>query len=1189
MRTLLLFLLCTLPLSAQDYAWVRQVGGDGRDIAGDIAVDAAGNSYVSGTFASTITFGGTTHTSIGGKDIFLAKYSPTGQVVWSIRAGGAGDDAASGVAISHDGALYISGLFQSSATIGTTTLNGEGAAPERDGFIARFTSDGAFVWARKIGSFSAQGEPVIAVDPSGALFLAANFSGSVTIAGNTFTTRPNSLRDIFLARYSSAGDPEWARHIQAYRASTIKAIDAGAEGVYLSGTYVDTLVIGTTMLPRTYFEDLFVGHYSASGDFRWARAAQGKYFEASGGITVDGKGNSYIAGSFTDTVRIDTSTLAGRRNGGTDIFLAKLDRSGRVLWLKGGIGRFGDVAFDVESDSLGNFFMTGTFSDSIVFDRMTLKTPPGSAAGVFAARFLSTGELDWAEVNRGAAMMAWKIALDPERNLMMAGMFGGTLGLRGFPMESADSADLFVAKMVRTTPGSPRQITPPNESEYILLSSPFRWRPVPEATRYELQVAPDSTFTLGMLSHFTTRSTTTLPFLQDSSKYYWRVRGYIGERPGAWSKILWFRTREQYLVNDFRWVDTTRAIVQDIATDKAGYSYAIGIQSTSSIDTTGGREIRLVDGSHYVAKFDPSGFSHWATEISGTIVTDKPPKICLDSSGAIYIACDINGPRTIGGKSVPYTGGSSSSSFYLAKLKGEGAVEWAVAPTVANTGLSRAIMRGIAADRLGNVYVTGIAHGSVSFGPHTISGTGSAGMIFVAKYSPAGVPLWAIASRGDLFVFENGIAVDPEGNIFIGGEFMRLLELGSVTLRDTHLDDPTNYIIRIRTDGTVLWGQTAGAGGDLGQFGGIAVDAAGNGFLAGNYTDYATFGFPGGKIDTLLSAGVGPMFLAKYKPDGTVLWARAMGSSITRAKYLAVDAEGSAYMTGIWSFYANFTVGSGPRRNDNGYSLFVKKVTPDGFTSWVATASGYTDTTGIRPAGIGVDAEGNAYVGGLWWGSPHFGIIKPAPSRNGGGFVAKIGDQSSDPYTTISPENGSVDQPRSLLLVWAPVAGAIGYELEVSERPDFSTTFRQERELTTTEYLLTGLALDRQYYWRVRANMGAAKLGWSESWRFRTAFRDSTSSVRPEIERESRGALDLVAAPNPFPTETALSFTMPAAGDLHVELFDRLGRSVGVPFSGRAQAGVHALDIDATTLSAGLYYCRVRAAGVVETIELIVE
>lgn len=71
-----------------DFAWAKNAGGSLDDYGDGIAVDGAGNSYVTGTIRGTATFGNTAITATGYSDTFIAKYDPSGNVIWAKRAEG---------------------------------------------------------------------------------------------------------------------------------------------------------------------------------------------------------------------------------------------------------------------------------------------------------------------------------------------------------------------------------------------------------------------------------------------------------------------------------------------------------------------------------------------------------------------------------------------------------------------------------------------------------------------------------------------------------------------------------------------------------------------------------------------------------------------------------------------------------------------------------------------------------------------------------------------------------------------------------------------------------------------------------------------------------------------------------------------------------------------------------------------
>jgi hypothetical protein len=79
---------------------------------------------VTGNFAELADFGGTTLASAGLADVYVARYAPTGEVLWAERAGGGDTDIGRGIAVDASGQIYTTGIVSRSAAFGSTTLHG---------------------------------------------------------------------------------------------------------------------------------------------------------------------------------------------------------------------------------------------------------------------------------------------------------------------------------------------------------------------------------------------------------------------------------------------------------------------------------------------------------------------------------------------------------------------------------------------------------------------------------------------------------------------------------------------------------------------------------------------------------------------------------------------------------------------------------------------------------------------------------------------------------------------------------------------------------------------------------------------------------------------------------------------------------------------------------------------------------
>src|SRR5262249_23092536 len=87
--------LATVLASCGEYIWSQRFGGASADVGQVVTTDRTGNMFVAGFFTGTVNFGGGSITS-SGTDIFLAKFSPTGQYLWAIHTGNGGSNSALG-------------------------------------------------------------------------------------------------------------------------------------------------------------------------------------------------------------------------------------------------------------------------------------------------------------------------------------------------------------------------------------------------------------------------------------------------------------------------------------------------------------------------------------------------------------------------------------------------------------------------------------------------------------------------------------------------------------------------------------------------------------------------------------------------------------------------------------------------------------------------------------------------------------------------------------------------------------------------------------------------------------------------------------------------------------------------------------------------------------------------------------
>ncbi len=305
--------------------WVKSAGGFGQDVANSIAVDASGNSYITGVFASNaITFGSTTLNQTSGAggatyDIFIVKYDASGNTLWAKKAGGTADDTGMSIAIDAGGNSYITGNFNSlSLDFGTTTLTGAGG----DIYIVKYDTNGNLQWAAN-ASFGGVND--VAVDPAGNSFVCGSFMSSITFGSTTLTSAGNT--DMFVAKYNSSGNPVWATSVggSSYEGASAVSTDGGGN-FYLTGYFQSpSVTFGSNTLTLIGGSDLFVTKYSSAGNALWATSAGGSGNDQVNGLALDGSGSSHLIGTYySPTIAFGSSTLTNGGGGNADVYLAEL-------------------------------------------------------------------------------------------------------------------------------------------------------------------------------------------------------------------------------------------------------------------------------------------------------------------------------------------------------------------------------------------------------------------------------------------------------------------------------------------------------------------------------------------------------------------------------------------------------------------------------------------------------------------------------------------------------------------------------------------------------------------------------------------------------------------------------------------------------------------------------------------------
>jgi len=353
-----------------NWLWAAKVGGAIRSVGFGIAVDSAGNAYVTGRFSGTATFGSHTLTAYGSSDIFVAKLNTSGSWLWAAKAGGTAGDNGYSITVDGSGNAWVTGYYTGTARFGSYTLTANGYYGI---FAAKLNSSGNWLWAAKAdGNNEHNSGYGIAVDGAGNAYMTGIFTGTLILGSHTLAG--SGEWDVFAAKLSPSGNWLWAVEAGGDDFDSVSGIAADDSGnACITGKFCGTATFGSHTLTSSddYNGDLFVAKLNSSGTWLWAVEAGEDDNEGGLAITLDGEGNAYVTGYFSGLTTFGSHTLTSI--GWADIFAAKLDPSGNWLWVvQAGGESSSNKGYGIAVDGTGNAYVTGNFQRTAAFGNNTL-------------------------------------------------------------------------------------------------------------------------------------------------------------------------------------------------------------------------------------------------------------------------------------------------------------------------------------------------------------------------------------------------------------------------------------------------------------------------------------------------------------------------------------------------------------------------------------------------------------------------------------------------------------------------------------------------------------------------------------------------------------------------------------------------------------------------------------------------
>lgn len=408
-----------------------------------LAFDKSGNIILSGAFGGKMTLGGTTLTSAGGDDAFVAKFTAAGQPIWAKSFGDAQGQGISGVGVDTNGNVYVTGSFYGSINFGGGSLQASGEFYS-DVFLAKLDPNGNHVWSARYGDDNVQNARGLAVDSAGNVVVVGYFENMVNFGGGALTSA--GMLDMFVAKFNTAGMHQWSRRFGDAANSQYAravAVDA-ASNVYLAGEVAGAIDFGGGSMPVTTSKSALVAKLDALGNATWVKLSSGAANSqaVAYSIAVGPNGEVAAGGSFRNMFDL----------GGTPVMSAGSDDAFVTLFSATGAHTFTKTFGDFEQQQVagvavapnGDVFAAGDFSGTIDLETGTTFTSAGLSDG-FIARLNTNGCPSWLKAYPGAlAQLTQALAFDPTTGGVAAtGSFLGSADF-GTGTITASGSDVFL-------------------------------------------------------------------------------------------------------------------------------------------------------------------------------------------------------------------------------------------------------------------------------------------------------------------------------------------------------------------------------------------------------------------------------------------------------------------------------------------------------------------------------------------------------------------------------------------------------------------------------------------------------------------------------------------------------------------------------------------------------------------------
>ena len=191
------------------FQWVYTAGGTGVDDVRSLALDSSDNPYITGSFQSTVNFGGGNTTAANTNDLFILKLNSSGAYQSIYTSNIDTTQKAKGLFIDSSGNVYATGIFQNTVNFGGGNIISSG----QDIYLLKLNSSLAFQWVKRFavdnGGLGTALGAAVTVDEDGNVYSVGQISGTYNLGGINQVSGGN--KDAFIVKHDASGTFQWSK------------------------------------------------------------------------------------------------------------------------------------------------------------------------------------------------------------------------------------------------------------------------------------------------------------------------------------------------------------------------------------------------------------------------------------------------------------------------------------------------------------------------------------------------------------------------------------------------------------------------------------------------------------------------------------------------------------------------------------------------------------------------------------------------------------------------------------------------------------------------------------------------------------------------------------------------------------------------------------------------------------------